>query len=138
MYRDHKRLAATEPRDNLDPDPGPPSAFDYANMDLLLDENDSPTGNPVLTTVAEEDRGLREQAYVLWDMERMKDYDLWYQIETAPESSSNGRDAADVAAMHRSWSERADIWRQGGSGMWNCKAKRGHRRTNNPPAARGA
>ena len=39
-------------------------------------------------TMQEEDYGLREQAYVMWDFGRMKDQDLWFQIEAAPEQSS--------------------------------------------------
>lgn len=42
----------------------------------------------IVPTMLEEDYGLREQAYVLWDFSRMKDQDLWFQIEAAPEQSS--------------------------------------------------
>lgn len=79
-----------EPRDSFDPDSGPPSALDYANMDLMEVSLEPGTQSDILVvpTMEPGDSGLRERAYVLWDMSRMKDQDLFYQIEIAPEVSS--------------------------------------------------
>lgn len=78
------------PRDNFDPDPGPPSALDYANMDLMEVSLEPGTQSDVVIvpSMKPEDYGLRERAYVLWDLSRMKNQDVFYQMEIAPEAST--------------------------------------------------
>ena len=117
LYRAHKSAAALSPRDTLDADSGPPSAFDYANMDILFDEEDQPTGEVVLATLPEDDRGLREMAYVLWDMERMKNWNLWKQIDLAPEVSSNYPRTQDLLHMQMLWAYCEEASRKGSRGM---------------------
>lgn len=90
---------------------------------MVMLEDEEPMEDPVLSTVAEIDRGLREQAYVLWDMARLKDWDLWSLIEEAPETSTNFPSRREIDEMGRSWRVRADAKREGLQGWLSGRPK---------------
>lgn len=61
---------------------------------------------------------LRERAYVLWDMERLEQYNLLeifakLDDQPRPEPDENAR-----AEMERSWDARSKIWQKSGRGLW--------------------
>ncbi|KAF4122835.1 hypothetical protein GMORB2_7142 [Geosmithia morbida] len=153
VYLKNKRLAAKKPRDTLDSDSGPPSAFDYAFADLLEAgsqgsqaagdlSNDSmvaaaavlatttslrqyqptpreeETAIPIVVTMMAEDSGLRERAYVFWDMARIKDWNLWEQIEISPREATTTPTRLQYAAMRQLWRTRKGNWAENHVAPW--------------------
>lgn len=63
--------------------------------------------------------GLRERAYVFWDLDRIETYGMLKLFENTPEDSELQRAYDDVDEMRESFEERSKIWQKGGSGYWS-------------------
>ncbi|KAI1658971.1 hypothetical protein F4813DRAFT_355275 [Daldinia decipiens] len=63
--------------------------------------------------------GLRERAYVFWDLDRIETYDMMKLFENTPEDSELQRAYDDMDEMRESFEERSKIWQKGGSGYWS-------------------
>ncbi|KAI0884705.1 uncharacterized protein GGS22DRAFT_164140 [Annulohypoxylon maeteangense] len=63
--------------------------------------------------------GLRERAYVFWDLDRIETYGMLTLFENAPEDSELQCAYDDIDEMHESFEERSKIWQKGGSGYWS-------------------
>jgi hypothetical protein len=65
--------------------------------------------------------GLRERAYVLWDMERIQRHDMLRAFRHSPGHASHYRStrAEDYAEMQESFDARSQVWLAGGSGYWS-------------------
>ncbi|KAI1077085.1 hypothetical protein F5B20DRAFT_553159 [Whalleya microplaca] len=117
-YREHKMEAKT-PRHalyNHDVNAGPRTTWVW----LVNHEEDSFTHSssrqPGLDSA-----GLKEQGYVMWDLDRIRRYDLLRMFETTPEMSSHSLEDDDDACDESlaSCDERQEIWLRGGSGYWS-------------------
>ncbi|KAG9252488.1 uncharacterized protein F5Z01DRAFT_230852 [Emericellopsis atlantica] len=121
------KLCPKQPRQVIDNDPGPPSAFDYAhtNTDIDLTVDIGPNGEtpdyPILVTFAHDDSGLREQAYVMWDLSRIKDWDLFHEMEIVPSASRAAPEPGWYTEMRRSWAARRKLYEQGERGTWRLE-----------------
>ncbi|KAI0897554.1 hypothetical protein F4806DRAFT_462652 [Annulohypoxylon nitens] len=62
--------------------------------------------------------GLRERAYVFWDLDRIETYGMLKLFENTPEDSELQRAYDDIDEMHESFEERSKIRQKGGSGYW--------------------
>ncbi|KAI1400817.1 hypothetical protein F4819DRAFT_460077 [Hypoxylon fuscum] len=64
--------------------------------------------------------GLRERAYVFWDLDRIETYGMLKLFENTPEDSELQRACDDdMDEMRESFEERSKIWQKGGSGYWS-------------------
>ncbi|KAF2489262.1 hypothetical protein BU16DRAFT_598145 [Lophium mytilinum] len=108
---DHVQIEALAPRrDDQDTDKGPFSAWfsDYRSL-------------PRDAWVMFSDKaGLRERAYVLWDSDRIKRFNLMNVFSSVPEDPSYLCTDEDIVDdMRTSFDERSKIWQKGGSGYWS-------------------
>ncbi|MCJ1434095.1 hypothetical protein MMC27_003461 [Xylographa pallens] len=91
-----------------DPDPGPAKAWRWAHEHLPLD----------CFVHLDDHRKLRERGYVMWDLERLEQWDLFREPwERVPEANVDF--VQEYEAMIRSFGERSKIWRRGGRGWWS-------------------
>ncbi|KAI1456017.1 hypothetical protein F4805DRAFT_433580 [Annulohypoxylon moriforme] len=63
--------------------------------------------------------GLRERAYVFWDLNRIETYGMLNLFENVPEDSELQRAYDNFEEMSESFEERSKIWQKGGSGYWS-------------------
>lgn len=68
--------------------------------------------------MSESANAMRARAYVLWDLERLEEYEL-LQSYKAVQCYSDEIDTDEAEEyMEHSWHERSLIWREGGRGFW--------------------
>ncbi|KAF3074796.1 hypothetical protein CFAM422_003079 [Trichoderma lentiforme] len=92
-----------------DIDKGPFEAWRVAFKDL-------PRSMWVMLT---KNSGLRERAYVFWNLDRLERYDLLELFKNAPEDSELLRAVNGWGDMFKSFEERSKIKQRGGSGYWS-------------------
>jgi hypothetical protein len=63
--------------------------------------------------------GLREHAYVLWDLDRLERCKMLDKFELIPTEPSHMYSEEYIARMEKSIHERYAIWQKGGSGYWS-------------------
>ncbi|EFX06624.1 hypothetical protein CMQ_6945 [Grosmannia clavigera kw1407] len=111
-YSKEKRDALFEPSEpRHDVDRGPFEAWWAANKELPLHSS----------LMMNHNAGFREQAYVLWDEDRLKRYSLLELFsETAPESELELEDTENEHdVMEKSFDARSEIYQKGGRGYWS-------------------
>lgn len=64
------------------------------------------------------DDWLRQRAYVLWDISRLHSNNFLHMLMDPPEELVRRPSQAEWDAQIHSWTERTDVWIQGGSGYW--------------------
>ncbi|KAH8648449.1 hypothetical protein BX600DRAFT_475279 [Xylariales sp. PMI_506] len=77
--------------------------------------------DPFDLIMMDNDAGLRERAYVLWDLDRVQRYGLIRVFENTPNEPSHMYSLDDKAyiEMQDSFHERSKLWRTGRSGYWS-------------------
>lgn len=63
-----------------------------------------------------ETAGLRERAYVLWEMERMERHMMLKVLEGVPETPNQAYSDGKFDDMQQSFEQRSKIWQKGGLG----------------------
>ncbi|EPE32081.1 hypothetical protein GLAREA_12163 [Glarea lozoyensis ATCC 20868] len=104
-----QEIQALVPRiDPHDTDQGPFKAWRLVHGDLPHDcwvsHNDT--------------SGLRERAYVMWDLDRLENHNLLATFPNVPEATEKYTDE-EYDNMQESFKIRDDIWEAGGMGYWS-------------------
>lgn len=73
---------------------------------------------PIIVSMTPEDAGIRERAYVLWDMARVKDWNLWEQIEISPREATTTPTRAQYSTMRQLWRAHRDKWAERHGAPW--------------------
>ncbi|KAI5457678.1 hypothetical protein BGZ63DRAFT_427714 [Mariannaea sp. PMI_226] len=63
--------------------------------------------------------GLRERAYVFWDLDRVERSKILDRFQSIPTQPSHTYSDEDMERMEKSFDERSALWRKGGSGFWS-------------------
>ncbi|KAI5457634.1 hypothetical protein BGZ63DRAFT_427671 [Mariannaea sp. PMI_226] len=103
---DIKSLAPCADRE--DTDDGPLAAWRYGHRSWAVG------GWSMLT----ENAGLRERAYVFWDLQRIERWKLLSLYPSIPEHSTGAFTKQEYQAIMESMRERLLIWKKGGRGYW--------------------
>jgi hypothetical protein len=96
-------------QDLLDTNNGPYSAWFSAHRDVPRS----------FWVMFDNNAGLRECAYVLWDIDRIERYNLLKLFENVPVDPSHLYTDGEFEEMQESFEERSIIWQKGGSGYWS-------------------
>ncbi|KAI1385952.1 uncharacterized protein F4822DRAFT_414582 [Hypoxylon trugodes] len=108
-YTEKDLAAEFTPMEGQDTDKGPFEAWRVTFNPL------PPSAWVMLTN----NSGLRERAYVLWDLDRIEKYGLLKLFDNAPKDSELQHTPNDYDEMNESFKERSEICRKGGSGHWS-------------------
>ncbi|CAK7210543.1 hypothetical protein SBRCBS47491_000819 [Sporothrix bragantina] len=111
-YSKEKREALFQPSEPWkDADRGPFEAWWAATKELPLHS----------TLMMNSNAGLRDRAYVLWDEDRLKEYNLFkFFTENNPDSELELEDTEEEQlAMLKSFDARSRIWQRNGRGYWS-------------------
>lgn len=67
---------------------------------------------------SESTNAMRARAYVLWDLERLEEYQLLQSFKAVECYSEEILTDEAEEYMEHTWHERSLIWREGGRGFW--------------------
>ena len=106
---DEERIRVRKPLDK-DPDIGPERAWRWTHREIFASS----------FIMAHDNHDLRENAYVMWDNDRLENLGLYSGACTSSPKwhMYKMRSRIDVEIMERSFVERTNIWIRGGRGWW--------------------